>query len=615
MGLVKLHLLSDLHLETGAYRLPEGLECDVIVAVGDIGLGTAGVEFLKTLPRPVLYVPGNHEFWPVGATETDDSETPAREDYDKRLERICAAAAGSNVNVLDCDAVVIDGVRFLGTTLWTDYGRGNPWLMQSALRRMRDCYRIGAAHWYATEPQRETACHFLARMGADGPLIAHRMDEKLFLPIHAHALHRKALRFLRRELAKPFAGETVVLTHHAPTFEALRRSGIALHYLERKSWTANEVFDEESLLYRVAAYASDLDVLLAQYSDRINLWCFGHIHHALDFVHEGVRLASNPRGYYRGPLTAKSARAFAFFGVPVSEDDIARSQAHFRAHPYQGDGVGFEPGLVIDTGAGLAPPLARRIDQALAAVRPSREELEQFAGHVFDRDIVIRKACQEAVLTRARQITDGLRPAALEALRAIGLGNRYDSSGTWALSLAGLEALMPNSFWSFEFSFGQQGVQHTRAVLADIRRGLAATERRMHELPGLPERAHRAVRRALTTIMRELEAQGVEVAVRGWATRKHVRRLPSNYWAAYLRIGQAKLGHSSELGQPESGQTDTAADPEDAIRSSIQIRFFDLIDARREGWRKQLQIAVYDADGGSGDSTEHWMTAAEFRGR
>lgn len=58
---MKIHVLSDLHLETGPYEIPHHMQCDVIVAAGDIGVGTEGIEWLKTLGKPVVYVLGNHE--------------------------------------------------------------------------------------------------------------------------------------------------------------------------------------------------------------------------------------------------------------------------------------------------------------------------------------------------------------------------------------------------------------------------------------------------------------------------------------------------------------------------------------------------------------------------
>jgi hypothetical protein len=297
----------------------------------------------------------------------------------------------------------------------------------------------------------------------------------------------------------------------------------------------------------------------------------------------------------------------AFFGVPVSEDDIAKSNAHFAAHPYGGDGAGFEPGLVIDLEAGLAPLLARNIGRALEIVRPLKEELDQFAAHVLHHDAAIRTACQEAVHARATQITQELLPIALEALKAIGIWNRYETSGAWALNLVGLGMLYPGHVFHFPASAENEDPDRTQTVLAAIREDLTATERNLQRLSMLPQKAHRAVRKALIAIMQELEARGVKVAVRGWATRRRVRRLPPNYWVADLCTPETRLQGKSE--QLESEHTDTEIAMNNAIY--IQNRFSKLIGAHRGGWRAQVQVAVYDA-ADSDDTTEGWMTLTQF---
>jgi hypothetical protein len=55
----------------------------------------------------VLYVPDNHKFYGASIEGTVEE-----------LKRLCA---GTSIHVLDNDEVTIDGVRFLGTTLWTDF--------------------------------------------------------------------------------------------------------------------------------------------------------------------------------------------------------------------------------------------------------------------------------------------------------------------------------------------------------------------------------------------------------------------------------------------------------------------------------------------------------------
>ena len=110
MIVIRLLVLSDLHLEhRRSWSLPEGSpDFDVAIFAGDIAASPReAVDILLTQPalaeRPVVYVPGNHEF--------HGGEIEAR------LSEGRAAAAGTRVNLLDRETVVINGARFIGAVL------------------------------------------------------------------------------------------------------------------------------------------------------------------------------------------------------------------------------------------------------------------------------------------------------------------------------------------------------------------------------------------------------------------------------------------------------------------------------------------------------------------
>ena len=109
----RLHLLSDLHLEFSERHppwSPPETDADIVILAGDIDNGTRAIDWAEqTFPRrTVLYVPGNHEYY----------ETEIREANAALRQR---SARSANVRVLLDDEFVIGGVRFLGTTLWTDF--------------------------------------------------------------------------------------------------------------------------------------------------------------------------------------------------------------------------------------------------------------------------------------------------------------------------------------------------------------------------------------------------------------------------------------------------------------------------------------------------------------
>lgn len=106
-----LLVLSDLHLEFSNHDPPEDLTgVDIVVAAGDISPGVSGLHWLlDNFPRylPVVYVPGNHEYY--------------KHNYPALLAKLKDQARGTNVRVLNNDLVRINGITFLGTTLWTDF--------------------------------------------------------------------------------------------------------------------------------------------------------------------------------------------------------------------------------------------------------------------------------------------------------------------------------------------------------------------------------------------------------------------------------------------------------------------------------------------------------------
>jgi hypothetical protein len=173
-------VLSDLHLENRPYwRLPETLPpFDVAVFAGDIAeTPRAAVETFASAPalagRPVVYVPGNHEFFSG--------------DIDARIADGKAAAKGTNVRLLDRETVAIAGARFIGAILWTDFA-----LKSDAARAMEV---------------------------AEAGMYDHRLIEtsgRKFTPQDALTRHQSDLAFIEVELARPFDYPTVVVTHHAP---------------------------------------------------------------------------------------------------------------------------------------------------------------------------------------------------------------------------------------------------------------------------------------------------------------------------------------------------------------------------------------------------------------
>lgn len=177
---MKIQLASDLHLEFTEKKFPgeriiePAPDADLLVLAGDIHNGAKAVAVFADWPVPVIYLAGNHEFY-------GNSWEQTRTDLRK-------ACAGTNITFLDNDVVEFGGVRFLGCTMWTDF-RQRGFTQSQSMNAVEEALN----DYYVIHTQEGTL----------------RARDTL-------ADHEQSRRWLERELAKPFAGKTVVVTHHGP---------------------------------------------------------------------------------------------------------------------------------------------------------------------------------------------------------------------------------------------------------------------------------------------------------------------------------------------------------------------------------------------------------------
>ena len=234
---MKLNILSDLHLNCGALEIPRN-DADVVILAGDVARPKEAASWALGFAKPVLYVPGNHEYYGGSIAGAADE-----------LKQLCA---GTNIRVLDNDEVIIEGVRFLGTTLWTNFmlfgaSEKRAAAVQQALSFMRDFKKIHVDE------------------GEQTP----------FTPADSAALFTIHAGWLERKLFEPHAGPTVVITHHAPSPKSIhpRFAGSLLN----------------------ACFVSDAECLID--AGRARLWVHGHTHDSFDYLLNGTRVVCNPRGY------------------------------------------------------------------------------------------------------------------------------------------------------------------------------------------------------------------------------------------------------------------------------------------------------------------------------
>ncbi|NWF46630.1 metallophosphoesterase [Hydrogenophaga sp. D2P1] len=263
---MNIQLLSDLHLEANPdFVATPAPGADLLVLAGDIGSyqnrrdGSVMAEpdwclqRFSPLPQyaawpvPVVYVPGNHEY---DALDVDEAHAGLRATCDRL-----------GIQWLERETLLLDGVRLIGTTLWSDYdalasqpqteGRTRDPLT-NRLHQRQKAFR--AANFY------------LNKMNG-------QRHGRLFDAAAMRELGLECQDWLRQALAQPFDGTTVVITHFAPT----------LHSADPRY----------GLSPGTAGFCNGLDDLLPL----ADLWLHGHLHCPQDLQLGRCRIVANPLGY------------------------------------------------------------------------------------------------------------------------------------------------------------------------------------------------------------------------------------------------------------------------------------------------------------------------------
>lgn len=239
---MKILVLSDTHNEhrnDGLYGTINIDGVDACIVAGDFGNPISRViHQLQEVSQgkiDIIYVAGNHDHYGQVYGEN------IAEGY-----RACDECP--NVHFLENQTLILNGVRFLGATLWTDYELyGKAFVAKEvALKQISDFGVIREdTHKYATPD-------FFAK------------------------LHKRSRMFLSSVLEVPYDdGPTIVVTHHAP-----HPSSIAPRFY-------GQVIN--------AAYASDLTELI--FKGEPALWVHGHTHFSFDYEIFNTKILCNPAGY------------------------------------------------------------------------------------------------------------------------------------------------------------------------------------------------------------------------------------------------------------------------------------------------------------------------------
>ena len=219
---MKVQYMSDLHLEFGDMPIPEVVG-DVLVLAGDIHVGADGVNWINAAAKQfkyVIYILGNHEFY--------HNDMPALISYlsqDHIFDK--------NVHFLDNDTVILDGVKFVGTTLWSN---------------------VEARAFYAMNDSR-----IIKYDGSSMPLF----KVKEMFEANMQFLHENS-------------DADVVVTHQCPHIKSIN----------------TERYPDDSM--NTGYYTDIIDQFR---DTNIKHWICGHTHSAVEYVEANITVHNNCRGY------------------------------------------------------------------------------------------------------------------------------------------------------------------------------------------------------------------------------------------------------------------------------------------------------------------------------
>lgn len=254
---MKIAVYSDLHLEYGNnYCIPDK-DCDLVILAGDIinfGEYRPLAKFLNAIARPVLYVPGNHEYYRSGSIVQAE----------KAVSTWLASEFPFCHLLLD-ESINIGGINFFGGTMWTDFNNGNVEAMAIAQKEMSDYTAITLS------------------------------ENKQITPADTIVLHKSFMMKLMDWLEQDLSGPRVIITHHAPILKP------------------NSCFISSGL--EPAFIASGTKKLIKRFSP--DLWIYGHTHECDDHKFSGTRIISNPRGNSEDCGGTFQCSSFSEEGYPI----------------------------------------------------------------------------------------------------------------------------------------------------------------------------------------------------------------------------------------------------------------------------------------------------------
>lgn len=233
-----IKIISDTHLEYNSKKeILSNLSItkkDTVILAGDIGKPATLdyfnlIKYISTNSKNVILIAGNHEYYNSNKIWSIIETT---------IEKV--ASNFDNVYFLQNKSVILDGVKYIGTTLWSDVSKNI--LLVSKL--MNDYCRI--------------------KEKING-------IKKPITPAHTLHWHNLAVDYIEKELKKEKIIPIVMVTHHLPSFKSLKG-------------------DKKDGCF--SSYATNLEYLIS----KVDIWVHGHHHKSIHYKINDTLIISNPLG-------------------------------------------------------------------------------------------------------------------------------------------------------------------------------------------------------------------------------------------------------------------------------------------------------------------------------
>lgn len=203
--------------------------------------------FLKKIHKKyekIFYVPGNHEYYNLSGSYK------SKDKFHERLQEICEEF--ENVLLLDNKTFTLDGLKIIGSTLWSNIP--------------------------------DDKAEYIKLRLNDYHLIKKTIDSQ-DIPINitvsdTNKWNEESISFIKNEIENS-SDPCVILTHHAPLFSDP----------EADIYTADPIYLNGGNNY---AFHNDLSSMM---NKPICAWLYGHTHYASSFKYNDVLVCTNQLGY------------------------------------------------------------------------------------------------------------------------------------------------------------------------------------------------------------------------------------------------------------------------------------------------------------------------------